>query len=248
MRMATYKGKKFLGLITARGGSKGVPGKNIKMLGGKPLLAYTILAAKKSGIFDRIIISTDDEVIASVAREWGAEVPFIRPPELAQDSTPHFPVVKHTLEFLAKENYQPDYAVILQPTSPFRLPRQLQEAADIAIEKTPDSVLSVMEVPPQFNPTKQMQVREDGVLRLFNSALPIGKRIARRQDLPRCYMSAALFYMFRSGLIFEEGISDFYGETTLPYFVEDPRTALDIDTMEDWEKAEKLFAEMEAYL
>ena len=96
----------------------------------------------------------------------GSRGAFIRPPELAQDSTPHFPVVKHTLEFLAKENYQPDYAVILQPTSPFRLPRQLQEAADIAIENS-DSVLSVMEVLRSLT-TKQMHKKMEA--RLFNSA------------------------------------------------------------------------------
>src|SRR3989344_5697715 len=103
-------GKKILGIITARGGSKGIAGKNVKPLLGKPLIAYTIEAAKKSGVFDRLILSTDDEEIARVAREYGCEVPFMRPSELAQDTTPHLPVVQHAVEWLREhEKYSPDY-------------------------------------------------------------------------------------------------------------------------------------------
>src|SRR3989344_694173 len=112
-------GMKFLGVITARGGSKGIPGKNIKPMLGKPLIAYTIEAALASQVFDRLIISTDDPEIARVAKEHGCEAPFMRPPELAEDKTPHLPVMRHAVEWLKdNEGYSPDYAMILQPTSP----------------------------------------------------------------------------------------------------------------------------------
>ena len=92
---------KVLGVITARGGSKGIPGKNLKLLGGRPLIAYTIDAARQSGVLDRLILSTDDAAIAEVAQGLGCEVPFLRPPELARDDTPHLPVMQHAVEWLA---------------------------------------------------------------------------------------------------------------------------------------------------
>src|SRR3989344_2828579 len=100
---------KILGIVTARVGSKGVPGKNIKMLGGKPLIAYTIEAAKKSGVFDRIILTTDDPKIAEVAKQYGCEVPFVRPKELAGEAVQHLPVLRHAVEWLKEnEGYSPD--------------------------------------------------------------------------------------------------------------------------------------------
>src|SRR3990167_8979999 len=113
---------RILGVITARGGSKGIPGKNIKPLGGKPLIAYTIEAAKKSKLITHLIVSTDDEEIARVARECGAEVPFMRPAELAGDETGHLLVMQHALAHMEEKLGAPfDYVLILQPTSPFRL-------------------------------------------------------------------------------------------------------------------------------
>ncbi len=112
---------KILGVITARGGSKGIPRKNIKDLKGQPLIAYTIKAAQESGIFDRLIISTDDSEIAEVAKKYGVTAPFTRPAELAQDATPHLPVMQHAVKWLQdKENYRPDFVSILQPTAPLR--------------------------------------------------------------------------------------------------------------------------------
>ncbi|MBI2055590.1 MAG: acylneuraminate cytidylyltransferase family protein, partial [Candidatus Sungbacteria bacterium] len=123
---------KILGIIPARGGSKSIPRKNIKELGGKPLIAWTIEAAKKSGVFDRIILTTDDSEIAEVGREWGVEVPFMRPNELAEDHTPTLPVIQHTLAWLEdNESYEPDAVMILQPTTPFRQPHHIQEAVQL---------------------------------------------------------------------------------------------------------------------
>ena len=119
------KATQILAVITARGGSKGIPGKNIKPLGGKPLIAFTIETAKKSKLITDLIVSTDDEKIAAVARRYGADVPFVRPVEIAGDKVPHVPVMRHAIEFMEnKLGVVFDYAVILQPTSPFLLPER----------------------------------------------------------------------------------------------------------------------------
>ena len=112
---------KVLGIITARGGSKGIPGKNLKLLAGKPLLAYTIDTARRSGALDRVILSTEDEAIATAGRDLGCDVPFIRPLDLAHDDTPHLPVIQHATRWMQERvNYRPDAVMILQPTSPLR--------------------------------------------------------------------------------------------------------------------------------
>src|SRR3989344_3893142 len=175
---------KFLGVITARGGSKGIPGKNIKPLLGKPLIAYTIEAAQESGVFDRIILSTDDPAIAEVAKKYGCEVPFIRPKELAEDNAQHLPVMRHAIQWLKEhEGYEPDYTMILFPTCPFRQPEHIREAVDIILKTGADSVLGVSRVPGHFNPYRSMDKGVDGKLVLVNGQ-PVRKRIMRRQDLP----------------------------------------------------------------
>ena len=113
-----------LGVVTARAGSKGIPGKNTRRLAGKPLIAYTIESALASGVFDRLILSTDDEEAARIARELGCEVPFMRPAALCADDTPHLPVMQHAVAWMRDEQrYEPDWVMILMPTSPLRQPR-----------------------------------------------------------------------------------------------------------------------------
>lgn len=228
---------KILGIITARGGSKGIPGKNIKPLLGKPLIAYTIEAALASGAFDRLILSTDDAEIAHVARESGCEVPFMRPAELADDKAGHLGVVQHAVTELRKlDGYEPDYAMILQPTSPLRQAFHLKEAADLIVKSGADSVLSVAEIPENFSPHKAMVVSADGGLQLFNGN-PVRKRVARRQDLPKCYWSVGAIYLFKTELLFAPEPS-FYGEKVVPYIMES-KYLIDINMPEDWQKAEE---------
>mgnify|MGYP001619380412 CR=1 FL=1 len=130
----------ILGIITARGGSKGIPKKNIRKLNGKPLLAWTIEAAKKSGAFSRLILSTDDPEIAGVGKKYGAEIPFLRPKKLAQDKTPTLPVIQHAIKWLLKkEGYIPDAVMILQPTTPFRQPKHIQKAISLFKKSKADS-------------------------------------------------------------------------------------------------------------
>lgn len=235
---------KILGIITARGGSKGVPGKNIKLLGGKPLIAYTIEAARKSGVFDRIILTTDDPKIAEVAKRFGCEVPFMRPKELAADDTQHLPVLRHAISWLKdNEGYYPDYAMTLHPTSPFRRSEHIRLAAEIILKTGADSVLGVSEIPGHFSPHKAMTMNAGGALTLFNGN-PVKKRTMRRQDLAPCYFSNGTIYLYKTDNLFKgDGQAEFFGDDVRAC-VMDARYGVDIDTMEDWEYAEFMFPKM----
>lgn len=229
---------KVLGIVTARGGSKGIPGKNIKPLLGKPLIAYTIEAVKESGVIDRLILSTDDPQIAEVAKQYGCEVPFMRPAELAQDKTPHLPVVQHAVQWLKdKENYWPDYVMILQPTSPLRQPFHVKEAVDLIVKTGADSVLSVAEIPENYSPYKAMVIGQDGLLTLFKDGQPVRKRPTRRQDLAQTYWSVGLIYLFKTNLLFDPKEPSLYGDKVAPQIIEN-KYRIDINIPEDWPVAE----------
>jgi len=228
---------KILGIITARGGSKELPGKNIKPLLGKPLIAYSIEAAKSSGVFDRLIVSTEDEKIAEVARKYDCEVPFMRPKELARDDTPHLPVIQHDVQWLKdNEGYTPDYVMVLQPTSPLRQPFHIKEAVELILKTGADSIMGVSEVPDNFSPTEVMLINERGMLRLFNGN-PVYKRAVRRQDLPQCHTSNGALYLFKTHLIFDKENPNQYGEKVVPYII-DKKYAVDINNHHDWTEAE----------
>src|SRR3989344_1610132 len=186
---------KVLGVITARGGSKSIPRKNIKDLAGKPLIAYTIEAAHKSGVFDRVILSTDDQEIADVAKRFGCEVPFMRPAELAEDTTPHLPVMQHAVRWL-KENqgYESDYVAILQPTAPLRQSFHFKEALELLKRLEADSVVSVIEIPGHFHPLWAMKINKHSLGTLYVSDEPFRKRPKRRQDLAKAYAPSGSLY------------------------------------------------------
>jgi len=229
---------KVLGVITARGGSKGIPGKNIKLLLGKPLIAYTINAAQEAGALDRLILSTDDEEIVKVARDCGCEVPFLRPKELAEDTTAHLPVMQHAVKWLEEhDGYRPDYVMILQPTSPLRQALHIKESVDLILKTGADSVLSVSEVPESSNYRKTMILDDQGFLKLINGD-PIYKRIPRRQDLPKNFWSTGMIYLFKTELLFHPTNPNFYGEKTAPYVI-DKKYVIDINVPEDWKEAEQ---------
>lgn len=233
--------QRVLGVVTARGGSKGIPGKNIKPLAGKPLIVYTVEAAKESGVFDRLILSTDDEKIAAVSREYGCEVPFMRPAELARDDTPHLPVVQHAVRWLEEnEDYRPDYVMILQPTSPLRQPRHIREAVQLLGKTGADSVVSVSAVPGHHNPHWQLVVGHEGYLKIFTGE-SLDQIVRRRQDLPLTYTRNGAIYLFRAGLLFKPQTPSFYGNQVAAYVMDD-RYSVNIDSPADWEKAEELLA------
>lgn len=226
-----------LGVITARGGSKGIPKKNIKLLGGKPLIAYTIEAAKKSRLLTCVVVSTDTEEIAKVAKEWGAEVPFLRPAELADDQAGHVGVMQHALKFMeAKLGVKFDYTVILQPTSPFRLPEDLDLTIQKAIDTGFDSSVSLVEIE-EGHPWKIKKLAGDRVLPYFEEE----KEGTRRQDLPKYYKRSGAAYVTSRKTLMEN--NQLYGEKVAGHVVTGERS-IDIDTPFDWLKAEMMLADL----
>ncbi len=232
--MSKSKSHKILAVITARGGSKGIPGKNIKSLGGKPLLAYTIEVALASKLITNTILSTDDEKIAAVGREWGVAAPFIRPAELAQDDTLHLPVMRHATAFMEQKLGELfTHLVILQPTSPFRTVGDLDGTIKLLLETGADSAVSVVEVQSD-HPLKAKRLEGDR-LQPFFAPEPEG---IRRQDLPKAYRRSGAVYAMRRDLVMEEG--KIYGDYVVGYKVPMERS-IDIDDELDWLKAEYLW-------
>ncbi len=226
-----------LAVIPARGGSKGIPRKNIKLLAGRPLIEYSIRAALESKMVDRVIVTTDDEEIMRVAAESGAEVPFRRPAELAKDDTPALPVIKHAVRHMEQaQGYRPDYIVLLQPTSPLRTSHHVDEALKALVASDADSLVSVIEVPHQFSPFSIMEF--DG--RLLRPYLQYSEANNLRQLKPKFYArNGAAIYAFSRTCLLEKG--SIYGEKILPYFMARD-VSWDIDEPLDWEIAEIIMA------
>ncbi len=224
-----------LAIVPARGGSKGVPGKNTRPLAGKPLLAYTAEAARQSGVCDRAVLSTDSADIADVGRQSGLEVPFLRPAALAADDTPMLPVLTHALGMLAAEGWQPDIVVLLQPTSPLRRPEHVRAAVEQLIASGADSVVTVVEVPRHLSPDYVMRI-DEGRLQPF---LPEGARVTRRQDARPAYSREGTVYACWRSTIEQYG--GIYGHDCRPLLV-DPRDSLSIDSEADWAEAERRIA------
>lgn len=223
-------GKTVLAIIPARGGSKGVPRKNIKDLCGKPLIAWTIDEAIKSKYIDRVIVSTEDEEIAYISREYGAEVPFLRPIELAQDDTPGIEPILHCINWLKdNENYYPDYVCTLQCTSPLRKSNHIDEALEEIIDKNGDSIIGVCES--EVNPYWMKKI-EDGKLVDF---MEDSKRYTRRQDLPVIYRLNGAIYICKTDVLMKN--KNWYTDNTLPY-VMSQEDSVDIDTVLDFKIAE----------
>ena len=224
-----------LGLVPARGGSKGVPGKNIKQLAGRTLLEYTAAAARDSGVIDRAVLTTDSEEIAEAGRRAGLDVPFLRPATLAADDTPMLPVMQHAIETLAAQGWTADIIVLLQPTSPLRRPSHIRDAVTMLRDTKADSVVTVVEVPRHLSPDYVMRI-ESGVLRPF---LADGDRVTRRQDARPAYSRDGTVYTCWRSTI--ERFGSIYGERCLPLIV-DAADSLSIDSPDDWAAAEQRLA------
>ncbi|UOK43793.1 MULTISPECIES: cytidylyltransferase domain-containing protein [Flavobacterium] len=221
---------KLLAVIPARGGSKGVPGKNIKLLGGKPLIAYSIESAKKSKLLSEIIVSTDSDAIAAVALDYGAGIPFMRPKELAEDNTPTLAVLQHVLDFYESNGAFFEAVCLLQPTSPFRENGFIDCAIEKFMETNADALVSVLPVPHEYNPHWTFECDENGLLTI---ATGDEKLISRRQDLPQAYHRDGSIYITKSEVI---KAGSLYGNQ-LAYIESNPENYVNIDTPEDWEKA-----------
>jgi N-acylneuraminate cytidylyltransferase len=229
----------ILALIPARGGSKGIPRKNIRDFAGFPLLAWSIAAAKQSQFVRRIIVSTDDEEIASVAREYGAETPFLRPAEFAQDTTTDLPVFQHALQWLEEnESYKPEIVIQLRPTSPIRPKDCVDHAIKILMEhEEADCVRGV--VPAGQNPHKMWRFSGEGqpmkpLLEVEGIAEPYN---APRQILPPVYWQTGHIDAIRASTIKEK--HSLTGDVIYPLVI-DPRYTVDIDNLFDWAKYEAL--------
>ena len=223
-----------LAVIPARGGSKGIPQKNLVLLDGKPLLAYTCAQARNAKTVTRVILSTDDDAIAACAKRFRVEMPFRRPQELAADDTPMLAVLRHALETLRRqERYQPDIVVLLQPTSPLRRADDIDGAVQLLSARRADSVVSVVEVPHQFNPVSLLRMQEDHLVPFFN-----GQSVARRQDKPAVYARNGPAVLAVSGQVLETQNS-LYGNVCLP-FIMPPERSVDIDSAFDLGLAEYL--------
>ncbi len=228
----------ILALIPARGGSKGIPRKNIRSFSGYPLIAWSIAAGKQAEMITRTIVSTDDEEIASVGRHWGAETPFLRPAEYAQDATTDLPVFMHALQWLFEhENYRPDVMVQLRATSPIR-PRDCVDLAVRTLLAHPDADSVRGVVPAGQNPHKMWRIPAENrpMINLLDVPGIDEPYNAPRQILPPVYWQTGHIDAIRTATILGGSMS---GKTIYPLMI-DPRYTVDLDSLNDWIKAEWL--------
>lgn len=225
---------KILAIIPARGGSKGVPGKNIKLLNGKPLIAYTSEIALQSKHLSEVMVTSEDDQIIEVAKSLGINVPFVRPVELAQDNTPTIDVIIHALQWYEKQNIFFDAVCLLQVTSPFRTVDFLDRAINKFIEKDSDSLISVQKVPQEYNPHWTFEVNSDGNLKIATGETEI---VTRRQELPLAYYRDGSIYITKTNVLLKE--HSLYGRSSA--FIEsESKFQINIDTIQDWEKAKEI--------
>jgi len=225
--------KKVLAIIPARGGSKGIPRKNIIPLKGKPLIAWTIDEAKKSRFLDRIIVSTDDEEIADIAKQWGGEVPFFRPKELAQDDTPGIAPILHALSYFT--DYE--YVVVLQPTSPLRTAGDIDEAISLCEKNKSNFCVSVTES--KVVPEWMFFVNEEGILTPLND----NKQIPyQRQKAKKTYVLNGAVYVAKIAALVDT--RSFLTTETIPYIMPSDRS-VDIDDVSDIARCEYLIEKWE---
>ncbi len=230
-----FNNNRILAIIPARGGSKGIPRKNIKEINNKPLISFTIEEAKKSKYINRVIVSTDDREIAEISKNYGAEIPFLRPKELAEDNSPGIDHIIYCIKWLKNnENYLPDYICILQCTSPLRKVKQIDEAIEMLLDKNIDSVVSICEseVSPYW-----MKKLENNKLKDFLDNIPL---YANRQALPTVYRLNGAIYLCKTKLLLKT--LSFYNENTVPYIM-NKVSSVDVDDLIDFKFAEFLIKE-----
>ena len=218
----------IIAIITARGGSKRIPKKNIKEFMGKPMLAYAIEAAKKSGIFDEIMVSTDSEEIANVARKYGAEVPFMRSEKTSSDFATTYDVLKEVLMEYKKQNKSFDFLCCIYPCVPFLKADSLKQAYSLMNLKEANAIMPVCRYP----------VPVEWAMRINNDSLVadhIEKQMIRSQDLKPAYFDAGMFYFYKTNIFLQRKTTLLPG--TIGYIIEELECQ-DIDTPDDWKMAE----------
>ena len=224
----------FYGLIPARGGSKRLPGKNIRSFAGKPLIAHSCEVALAADCLSGIYVSTDDRDVARIAEEAGAIIPYMRDTTLAEDATPMAPVVADFLGWLERSGKPVDAIVLLQPTSPLRRARHIEEACALFQKTNVDTVVSVTDVPHQFHPLKVMGWR-DGNLEPYLEDAPL---TAQTGQLPQAFGRNGPAVLISSANVVRNGL--LYGKSVQPYIMP-ANESVDIDTLEDFHLAEHFF-------
>ncbi len=225
-----------IGLIPARGGSSRIPRKSVKLLAGKPLLAYAVESARAALQLARVVLTTDDEEIAAVGRRLGVEVPFLRPTELAAHDTPMLATVRHAVLALEDAGEQIDAICLLQPTAPMRTAEQIDACIDLLDRSGADAVVTVVPIPHEYHPAWAYRAAPDGALQLWDGGrVPI----TRRQDLEPAFCRSGDVYVTRRDVIIEH--HSLYGEHVLGYPI-DPTQTINLNEPEDWARAEALLS------
>jgi len=219
-------------IIPARGGSKRLPGKNIRPFLGKPIIAYSIEAALASSLFEKVLVSTDSEEIAEIAREYGAVTPFLRPIELSDDQTATAPVIEHALRWLREQGENINYACCIYATAPFVQPDYIKRGFDLLAQENCTTTYSVTSFP--FPIFRACKINENGSLEMFWPE----NELARSQDLPEAYHDAGQFYWLHVDRFLQQ--KKLYASDSKPVIL--PRHLVqDIDTLEDWVRAEYMY-------
>ena len=231
---------RVLGVITARGGSRGVPRKNLHPLCGKPLLWYTAQAALAARRLNKVVLSTDDEEIAEVGRQYGLEVPFLRPERLARDDTPALPVVQHAVRHMEQCGESYEAVCLLQPTNPLRLPEHIDACIELLAETDADSVITMLPVPEEYNPHWVYFGNGDGLLRLSTGE---SAPVPRRQDLPPAYHREGSVYVTRRDVLINAGS---LSGNRIRGYVRDAAHSVNINTPADLGRAEEALRDRES--
>ena len=224
-----------LALVPARGGSKGVPDKNIRPLAGQSLLQYAAQAAASSAVVTRAVLSTDSDRVAAEGRRAGLEVPFMRPAALAQDDTPLLPVIEHAIGTLAEQGWHAEIVVLLQPTSPLRTGAHIRTAVEMLRATDADAVVTVVELPRHVSPDYVMRI-DGGRLVPF---LPEATPITRRQDARPAFVRDGTAYVFWARTLRDK--RSIYGDDCRPLVIPIDQS-ITIDSTDDWDAAERRLA------
>lgn len=222
----------IVAIIPARGGSSRIPRKNIRSFAGKPMICYSIEAAKKTDLFDQIIVSTDDKEIAQISRQAGAEVPFSRPENLSDAYTPTAPVLEHAVNWLNTHSRKVEYFCCIYPTAPFVRPQDIKKGYQLLLDKKASSVFSITTF--DFTIFRALRQADGGRLEMFWPE----NELKRSQDLPTAYHDAGQFYWLNADIFLKNKkvwAPDAYGVLIERYLVQD------IDTIEDWQTAELMY-------
>ena len=226
----------ILSIIPARGGSKAIPRKNIKLLKERPLLSYTAESSRQSSFITRHILSTDDDEIAAIGQDYGLEVPFMRPTNLSRDDSPSIDCFKYTLQqLLLLEDYTPDYVVILQPTSPLRTSLHIDEAIQLFLTTDCDSLVSIVDVPHNMTPSSVMNIDPQGYL--YSPVDPLNISYQRQRKTRVFARNGAAIYITTPELILSN--SSLFGPKLIGYLMT-KLDSIDIDDYDDWILVEAL--------